>query len=371
VKLKTNYKAMKTKNKVVLWMILGMITMTAQSYAQAPNRFDRDGDGMLSISELDVFLFHTQIKKVSKADTNKDGFLDNSEISSFRAEVTSKYGLGPYTFDQISKLFPAFKGFNVWGILIRESHEDITASSDITPISKVKAATLSYAYDYPSKSSTWMIKGSMMRPFFFAKEKKAFVPSVTFNRVISDDSTKEANSFVPRLGYHHFLGSSDVHIFRFLLNYGTDFSFESAQYGAELEYEPVLEKLPFGRYSVLIGQSNPALEIRIKVVAQLQGGYVEESGNKENLKDESSYFRAGGKGTLDLRFFERLELSAGYTYLHAFEGTPENSQQKIFSASYSLGDDGNIALKVEYQYGNVPITQEEVENLTIGFGVKF
>lgn len=352
---------------------LALLFVSSSILAQNPSSFDGDHDGFLSVNELSNFLAHTKIKKISKADIDKDGRIDTAPVKSFLAEMSQTHGAGPYTFAQVNSKFPPSKSFDPWGILLRESHEDITASSDILPISKVKAATLSYAYDYPTKSSTWMMKGALMRPFFSEDENRAVVPSITFNRIISDDSTKEANSFVPRLGYHQFINSDNVlQILRLFINYGTDFSFESSQYGVEFEYEPVFVKLPFGRYYTVVASSTgSALEIRTKVFAQFQGGYVEKTGNKENLKAESGYFRAGGKGVLDVRLFEKLELTGGYTYLHAFEGSPEKSRHKVLGASYTLGENGNVAIKMEYQYGNIPITQEEVENLTIGFGIKF
>ncbi|HEY0652697.1 MAG TPA: hypothetical protein VGD65_06195 [Chryseosolibacter sp.] len=331
-------------------------------------------DNMISEGELRAYLFHSQIKRISKGDRNKDGKLDDSEVDSFVDEIKEIYGTpGPFSYDQVLDIYGPSKEFSMWGVLIRESHEEISSSSTITPISKVKAAMFSYTYDYPTKAVTWLAKGAILRPIFSKSEKAAFVPSITFNRVISDDSTKEANSFIPRLGYHRYFSyKRSIHIARAFVNYGTDFSFESAQAGIELEYEPILRKFPIGRYYAIIkNDSDVAVELRTKAYLHFEVGYVMEAGNKENLEQESEYARVGGKGAIDLRFFERLEVSASYHYLHGLSGTPSKSRQTTYGCSYSIGTDGNFSIAAEYQYGNVPITQEEVENFTIGFGIKF
>ena len=57
-------------------------------------------------------------------------------------------------------------------------------------------------------------------------------------------------------------------------------------------------------------------------------------------------------------------------YLHGFKGKPNETHLFKSTAAYNFGKDSNLSLKVEYQNGNVPLTQEDVKNLVVGIGLK-
>lgn len=351
--------------------------------------FDNDGDGKLSENELKVFFYHTRIKTIDKnTDKNFDGRIDNdyTPLEAHLIFLRKKFNIDNenvvLTKDQFLSAYPIKKKIPLLSlpILVRENSEDVTPYGDALDIDDADPALFSFGRDYFTNENTWVAKGAIMyniidTTYTNKNDERLFIfPSIAFNRVWSPDPTKEANSLIFRMGSHYvFIPEKiiEVHALRFYVNYGTDFAFQSKQAGLELEWEPLFRKGPFGHYKKLGPQSGATIiEWRITAFLRAESGYVFEAGNKENLEDDDGFIRAGGKGKIDIRVLKNIKLSGDLTYLKGISGKIKESQLNTLSASYSLDEKDQVSIKLEYQKGNILLTQEEVENLLLGFAIK-
>ncbi len=363
--------------KFTILFLSAVIALASQSFGQTIKSFDKDKNDSLSLAELKAYILHSQIKTIATVDTSKNGKLDSWEIllqtEPFILDFINKFGVRNdtnYSNKEVKQLYPEPKKFKTGGILLRETLEDISPASPAKPISKIKAALFSYTHDFGAGTNTWVAKGAIMRPCKI-NDRFYIAPGITFNRLISEDATKAANSLIPKIGLYFRRNGSGIvvsHLIRVFGNYGTDFDFKSSQYGVEVEWEPVFKNGPFGVYWRL---PDSDVELRLQAFLHAEAGYVKEKGEKENLKSDDTYLRAGGKLGVDIRFFEAVELSGGYRYLKGISGTPKDTPYFTGALAYSLGPNGNIALKIEYQKGNLPLTLEEVNNIVVGLGIKF
>lgn len=360
-------------------------------------RFDEDGNKKISIKELKKFLenrFEIPLNKETDKDPD-DGKIDDVFTLAYIDDMKRIFGGGiEYTCEQVRLKYPSPNENHFFNmpILIRETSEDVSPYEGAKSHQKAKPAILSFGRDFFKNSNTWIAKGAVMyRTKPLKNYNKLFIfPSITFNRVLISDTSqanKQANSLILRIGAHRTFESSNtvsslpVHVLRVYLNYATDFSFNSKQSGLELEWEPIFRIKGFGNFYTIIPSKSfdknsrrfdqpSRFEVRIALYSRAETGYVFEVGDKENLNKDEGFLRAGGKIGLDLRFYEKLLLSGFKTYLKGFTGTPKESQLTNLSASYLLGDEGQFGLKLEYQKGNVPLTQEEVENIIFGLAIK-
>ncbi|TKT92668.1 hypothetical protein [Dyadobacter frigoris] len=354
--------------------LISAIAICFAASATAQNKYDLDNSMTLdTTSELKTYLIDNYGELIN--DKNKNGSIDIGDLNFTSTapllDFSSNFGLqSSYTFNQVNFLYPVKPKLSVKGILIRESAEDITRTTTQKAISKAKPAIFSYARDFSEHTNTWLAKGAIMYPF---RRKGILVvaPSVTFNRVISKDEKKMANSLVPKVGLYFDVDGKGIfsrHLLRLTANYATDFDFKSSQAGAELEWEPVLGNLPgLGVYYRIM----EGFEYRLQTFLHAESGHIFDQGEKENLKSSSTYFRAGGKLGVDFRFFSKIEINAAVRYLYGFSSVPEHSPYYTASSSYLIGANQNIAIKLDYQKGYVPLTSEKVENVVLGLGIKF
>ena len=359
-------------------LFLIALLLTVETSGQKLASFDTNGDGLLSAPELEAYFLKTYKKQLFDADKNKDLQIDSSEytlqIQTFMEDIKRILGIkSTYTLDEINRIYPVQPKFTAAGILLRETAEDISPSTSAKAISKVKPAVFSFTRDFSAQTNTFIAKGAVMRPFkinahFF------LAPSITFNRTVSKDTTKAANTLVPKIGFYFNLSKDkprviQAHLVRILANVATDFDFKSSQVGVEAEWEPVFKNVAGLGIYYLISESIP-IEYRLQFFTHTEAGYVFNKGNKENLESSSTYLRTGGKIGVDFRLFETIGLSGGLRYLYGLAGVPQHSRYWTASAEYTIGPSGNIGLKIDYQKGNVPLTSEEVNNIVVGFAVR-
>ncbi|MCE7066669.1 hypothetical protein [Dyadobacter sp. CY326] len=362
---------------VIIYVLIIPNTVSAQTpKTSGLEKFDLDKNDSLSIKELKLYLLELKFKAISDADSNKDTRVDDTEtknlLFAFLNDFIRNFGnKQAYSLDQVNQLYPLPRKTKTLGILLRETSEDISPYKAAEKNSKAKASIFSYAHDFGTSANAWVAKGALMRPFKH-NETVSTALSVSFNRVVTKDSTKEANSLVPRFGLYLRPRGKGIflrHLIRLLANYGTDFDFKSSQYGVEAEWEPVLQLEPFGLYWRPWEKS--PVEIRLQTFVHSEAGHVLSKGKKEELKSNSTYTRAGGKFGIDLRFFERVELGGAVRYLYGFSGPQKHSKYYTSTFAYGFGAERNTTFKIEFQKGNVPITQEEVNNIVVGLGFKF
>ncbi|RDV16870.1 hypothetical protein DXT99_01790 [Pontibacter diazotrophicus] len=349
--------------------------------------FDEDNNFMISLDELTKYLIERyNIQLSSETDADADGKIDAIHTFTFISDMQRIYGTDTFYFEQVERVYPSPKKYLFFKlpILIRESLENVSPYENAKGRDKAKPAIFSFGRDYNKEANTWIAKGTIMYSPDSKNEKKIFIfPSISFNRVMVSDTSQsenEANSLVLRVGLHRVFTSTNpqdfiqVQALRVYINSATDFSLESKQSGIEVEWEPLLKYRFFGNYYSIVPPPSigkvSRFDVKFSAFLKAETGYIFVAAEKENLKNDEGYSRAGGKAALDLRFFERLQLSASKTYLHGLRDSSKNSQLTEFSANYSLGENDEFGLKLEYQKGNVPITLEEVENILFGVSIK-
>jgi hypothetical protein len=197
-------------------------------------------------------------------------------------------------------------------------------------------------------------------------------PSLTVNRTISADKTKETDALQWRLGadVETAAGWMALQNFRIFGAFATDFEWKSRVVGVEFQWEPTLDKYGSGSFWRLI---QSVLDFRWRLYPHFEYGNVLNAGEKLNIKSGETFFRLGPKVSLDLRpaFAQDAVFSIQYAYLDGITGTPRASRMFDPAFSYTIDAKGHIVLQAEYSFGQIPLTEENVENITIGVGVKF
>ncbi len=384
---------MKNHSPVVLLLIFILLAgpFLLESTAQEPADFDRDGNGMLNRSELTIFFIHRLDPSFSKLDMDKDGIITDAEMQKARAEmqkfrdeamnfnvqdVIDFFGeKEAYPVEEIrdyTQTNSRADRFTLGGIQIRNSHE-------IVSYQRANPAHFSYTRDFETDSDVWQAQGTVLRPIkLYAGGGDAdpdsiaisainLVPSISFDRVSSE------GSLVFRLGgdLELFGGWLDLQNLRLYASYATDFDFRSDIIAAEFEWEPTLFDIGIGVYRSLI-RNKESIEYRFRAFLHGEYGRVNDTGEKTALED-ADFFRVGPFLQVEIRpeFFRRFTLRGAWTYQAAIDGLPKNSYLSEVAANCRLDQYGHFSVEMVYQNGRIPFTQDEVETLTIGLGIKF
>lgn len=267
-------------------------------------------------------------------------------------------------------------------LLIRRTYEE-RAITNATRFGDAQGAIFSFTRDFENVSDTWQARGAVMYPKKLHEDWSPgrgiasfyAMPSITFDVAANNtDETKEVDSLVARLGAE--LGVKNVgpplQFFRADLAYASDSDLESGVLAVELDWEPVWPILGIGA-----NQDVPLLplEYRLRTVLHMEYGRVTATGNKESLEKDDNFFRYGPKLQVELfptsPKLDRLSFIIKYEYLHGSSGEPGHSDLFEAAMSYQLDEEGYLGLDITYRNGDVPLTKEAVDSLTVGFSVKF
>jgi hypothetical protein len=393
-KIKTTLKERHMRNYLLGTILLGCVALSSIASSQTISDFDRNKDNKLDAEELRAFLVHKFLSAgdFGKIDANKDGLIDSTEretfVRKYLIELQSRFHMPPpYTLDQIASSYPLQKDLDLLGVLgirIRDSYEQNTLDEIEKTFKNAKPALLTFTRNIESNQNSFIAKGAIMRPIRIYSAESAspsnemylstivFTPSLTINRTVSPDKTKETDSQQWRMGadVETAAGWIALQNFRVFAAYATDFEWKSKVVGAEFQWEPTFDTYGSGSYWRLI---DPVLDIRWRLYPHFEYGYVVDAGEKTNIKTGDTYFRLGPKATLDVYpvFAPGFVLSIQYAYLAGITGTPRVSRMFDPALSYQIDSQGHIVLQVEYSFGQVPLTEENVESLTVGVGIKF
>lgn len=363
--------------------IISLLVISIASFAQKIETFDENKDEQISKAEYLKFLVKKKGVTFNELDRDEDGELTDAEIEFrfFSDLLNLKRSKGDFPIaleSLIEKNKEAGSGFfKRNGILLRSSYDEISLNKAGTPFSKGDPAIFSYSRNNQDTVSIWTAQGAVMRPFEILKNESnnnryMIAPSVTFNRKISSNEKGEANSLIFRLG-----GGAEWDVqndwylnMRIGFAYATDFSFDTEVNAVELEFEPSNVFKGMGVYRNISKSKFNVLRYTWRIYSHFEIGNTSDIGSNEILRD-GSFARIGLKGEFGLLFRKQLEFKLKGGYLYGLSGEPENSELLSVKSIYRLDDTGNLTLNFEYQKGNIPLLQEEINNWTFGLGIKF
>jgi len=340
---------------------------------------DSDGDGKL-----------TDKQKIAYAD-QKLAELDK-KVSDRALDVAQQAGAlshpenGRYTSEDIEKSKPPSpKGISrpLWGVQVTRKFDDVDPwLNDLNDkeyaarLSSKDPATISY-FDSNDKGRGIQAQGVIARAFMPWKAPVSFVPAIEFDRLSSDkDGVAEVDSlrFRAALAYNTYDQPDPWKQFLFSASalYGTNFDFDRSAWQLESDLT-----------GYMLGQGvfmdvGP-LPLRMRYQVSLHGEYGD--GLDDAKLKETDFARLGPRASLDLvpSFDEsspvswlnsRLHFSTKYSYYFNL-GDGFDYELLNTSLNWRLDQWGHAKLKLEYQYGYIPLTGTKTDTVSFGIGIIF
>lgn len=271
--------------------------------------------------------------------------------------------------------------------LLRGDATDSSIPQEGASLDNVSGAFVSYSNDVRQSTEEWQVKGAILYPVRFEKGDKeemngarltayTFVPSVTFDRKFdSEDVASELDTLTFEVGSEwEFSGGPwfNKQYLRLGPFYATDFSFESAVAGVEMEFEVL--KTAWG-----LGEPAECFHKRFKcewsAKLLLGAGKTLEAGDKVNLLEEEDFVTLGPEFSLALsptfKPLDRLQLDASWYYIEDISGGSGAADQLEAGISFGLDANGHVRLRTEYRHGDLRYTRDKITIITTGLEVKF
>lgn len=365
------------KDSFAIGMIGVLLLASGAQAALSPGfeRFDLNGNGQIDADEMTP-AFQEFINRafVGPAPEVTEEFVQQAE------EIPTGEGLG------VSPERERAGDFEV-KFLIRGSGQQITLGQDLLDIHAASGTQVSYDSNFRSDEKKWRIKGALLAPLIWNtgrngdKEgarlaRMALVPAVDFDRLTSnDDEGDELDSLEFSLGTEmEFLGGRFFkrQYFSIAPVYTTDFSFRSTTVSGKMRYEPKNPDYGLG------GWTNCYVEfVRCQMDFALvaSGGRTLDSGDKENLSDDDTFFWFGPAFSFavqpTVQPFDRLSWKTEWYYYYTALGTGGDADKITSTIAWRLDDDGHFAISTTYEHGDIPTTRDKITTLTTGLTIKF
>lgn len=403
-----------------LFVSIFLFTWTTVLSQIIPSSPDLNADGLMDNVEMAIQIIHHNDKIVADADViTVDGTLDETEIKKAVADYESSLrlkaaSLAQLKADYLSSLTRQTDGKPVpvedahryhgikmdggkiketplWGIQIRREASDIdtndrssiiqTESEYQEYLSAITPAQFSFAANELSGNETWIARGIVARPFPLTEFGQgewswSLLPSAAFDRV---SNNVETENDIDRLTLSaavtgitpgwKAVGWSSIDAG---FDYTTNFDFDGAIYSGHMTWTPIFNspawwpnerapKIPF---------LSP-LRYRLRQYAHLEGGTVDKP---LSTSLDSDFLRLGGAVGLDVLIpvgEREWVISADYRYYADLLGQNDDHDNFRASAAIPLDRLGHFSLEIGYEQGQIALTQQEVELVTIGIGVRF
>ena len=355
--------------------------------------FDLDDNDFISEVEYEAFIKHRDNEVYRKLDTDKNGEISSDELGKYQRNVGKdiQFKLAIEEFknfatlegepkDELSKKEAAriaigptvgSPQINLLGFQLREQYEDIRAfGSAKKDFKRFKGASLLFTSDFENNNDIFQAKGAIFRPIKISSKKvpsgsnmvftgAAINPGVSFDRKDNSSSDdQDVNVLEFRLGSElEFSGGGfvDSLYLRTSLLYETDFDFNTGILGGELQLEPV--KLGTG---IGAGRKLGFFSYRLRPILHLEGG--------------ENYFRIGPKLSLKIwpeGTLERFTLATDYEFYQTLLSNSETRDLFNVSLTFRLDEGGNTTFRVGYRSGEVSLDRQDVNEFSLGFGLKF
>lgn len=313
-------------------------------------------------------------------DTSADQLVISDEVMEDAPNVTTASAIpGDISADVAPNYTHAF--------LLRGDATDSSIMADTASLESVSGAFVSYSNDVRQSTEEWQVKGAILYPVRFDKGTKdemngtrltayTFVPSVAFDRKFdSQDVTSELDTLKFEIGSEWEFSAGgwfEKQYVRMGPFYATDFAFESAVAGVEMEYEPLSKKWGLGEARDCFARQF-SCEWHAKLA--LSAGQTLDAGDKVNLLEDEDFITFGPKISLALaptfKPFDRLKLDASWYYIEDILGDTGAADQLEAGISFGLDESGHIRLRTEYRHGDLEYTRDKITIVTTGLEVKF
>lgn len=366
--------------------------------------FDLDQDNYINLQEYLALIKHKKYEIYRLLDEDRDGKLfdkeqedrehENELIKKIEAEVKKieaeeeKFqedfedfadNNKPYdklTIDEAIEIaigLPAKSPLpNLLGFQIREKYEDIRAfSNPKEKFSRFNEASFSFTSDFENDNDILLAKGAIFRPIKIVSNNvpngdgskftgAVINPGISFDRIDNSNSDDEDVDILEfRLGFEfEFLGGKifESQYLRAGLIYETNFGFDQGTFGGELQWQPFIRDAGNSAARKL-----GPISYRWRPIIHLEGG--------------EDYLRIGPKLSLEIwpdnGPLERFTFSADYEFFQTLIDDSDTRDLLNLGLSFRLDENGNTTFRVGYRTGEVALDAKDVDELSLGFGVKF
>ncbi len=273
-------------------------------------------------------------------------------------------------------------------IRLREKYEDWDKE-----LREVDGAFISYSNDRIEDTGIWQSKGALIYPISKIYQpgrdskdwdrlvftKLALLPTIQWNK----QANSEKLSFYLPIDYavHHRIktknDSSGLTEWRddyyFSLSYMTDFDFEGAMLNVELAYEPTIrfgERFKTGSWHGLMDNSNrenTGVIYLLRIIPGLTYSRVlSESAFIDRAENDDIF---GATASLELRFKlfgddSPWDIYGKYDFLYDFTGVLDGYSDR-WSAGTVWWITENVGLDLNYEKGDIALTNKEIDLLTL------
>jgi hypothetical protein len=262
-----------------------------------------------------------------------------------------------------------------------------------------EGAKISYSNDYLTKGNgAWDTEGALLwpvhiieTPYQHDKWSINFGPAVYWKvqeqekAGASDINELRFSVPVSALWQPYASSTADTQVFlQAEPYYQTDTSFRGDILGATASVELRTGRF-LGNYFQLIPHMNflgkNSLEGRFRVKGLTDYSDVRTGSKYISRKEGSDWFQLGGEVSFDLALFPDSDLttdpnlpapltaSASYRFMDAVSG--EGGYADLFKANVSFWFNQYTGLSVDYQRGQTPVADKDIDTLTIGLQLKF
>ncbi len=273
-------------------------------------------------------------------------------------------------------------------IKIRQKVEDWR----IKDITKVNGASISYFDDRIENSGTWATQGSIIYPIVGTKQRKnptssgpvyeewALLPSIQWAR----DTNQNELSFKLPISYYvshtvnrkrdtsgKLVGLSEWNDnFYVTPFYMTDFSFEGAMIGVELTYEPIIQVgSQFQTGSWISPFENSDIAYLFRVIPGINYSRVLSESSFIERKENDGKLAITAKLELGfMPFGENIPWEIHGTYDLSYDFTGDsNAYLDKWTANTTWWITDNVGLDLKYEKGDTPLTEKEIDLVTLNF----
>ncbi len=303
------------------------------------------------------------------------------------AKPVRKSSLGPI---MLRKEFGSLADYNIdsydW-----EKWLGVTGTA-ANELKAIQGARISYSNDFSSSGNGWSTEGALILPY----HQLWYGDSVLQDVEESDRyQWKAVHAYLAlswQLEEKETAGQSDIESlklsapigwsrsksdhFIFLLAepyYHTDFHFDGSIYGATASFEYANPNL-YGFYKPIT--SMEGLYYRFRAQGLLDGSEVTSTSDYTTRTTDDDWFRIGGKVSFELGLFqasrENTPVTLGVSY-QCFDGlgggNPKFSDLLKVNLTYWLND--YAAISAEYQQGETPIADKDIDLITFGLQLRY
>jgi hypothetical protein len=370
--------------------------------APGAHKYDQNHDGFINAgTELTVYIKHKKWPDLAKVDEDLNGRIDpGAELDMYNSNQDADATLAEDILDAKDTIgsTPGFKVTDAepkgpdagipnvkTGFLLRKVYENISVFSGASDYETAAPALLTYTHDRLDDSDLATIAGSLTvyrrwglgTPFVQGRSR---LTAAAINAGIETEAEfrpdlgwADKSSFTARAGGELERQGSWVSTEYYRANafLTSDYNGSFGRGGVEVEWEPTNT-----RWAIGVARRLPGTKLSVRWRPVLHAEYQNDfSGNAPlGFGGQESLLLGpvvSAQAWLDYGFLSRGYLDA--TYYALFDALEDWRAFDYFeiSANYNLDPSRHAALTAKYRVGRTPKVGEEVDEIRVGFGLKF